>query len=1043
MNALATSMQPAVDAPAGEAYCFGDLRVLAGIDLLYKGNEVVPLEPRAVQVLRHLVRHAGRVVPKEELLDVVWPDAYVTDGVLKKAVSQVRRALDDPPQRSRFIETFHRRGYRFVAPVMVTRDVAGPRPAAVRSAPASPICEELDFDRLAGRGAEIEALRTEYRRALARRGTPLLVLGEAGIGKTQLSRHFQRWASQQEARCLFTRFSDYAGSRLAPGEVFLDLLRTAVGPIRPGSLREALAERFGVELPVELFEAPDGAAPRAVSTPEAEELSRRAAGAIAACFVALCREEQPLVLQLDDLQWADTPGLAVVSRLLVAAREEPLLLVAYARPAAGQAPGQGKEPFAGWLAALPDGRGFSSLLLEGLPEAGVREALSAILGCGPDEPEIAAEDLRRLHRLTGGNPYFLSELLRGLVAEGVLYRDGPAGAWRCGRLAGLRLPTTLATAAQARLAALDPDLRALLESAAVIGDELRVPTLTRVAGRPVVDVEALLGRALHAGALSTAQVSPGEDCRFRHTLVREVLYDGLSPWRRRELHQRTAAALEEVYAAELDRVTEALAAHWRAAGDLRRAFSRELRAAEAALGRWQWRDALAGAERAREDLASLQRTGAALPEAAERIALRTALGQSLAALGRAQEAEAALEAAAEEAGDAGDPRVLATVFFHLAAARVAQGRQAEARAASERALALFTAQGETRGRALAVAQLAGIRIAMGEYVAAAGTLGEELERLHLQPAHTARLAAVIGWAHALQGSFAEAVRLLGIAVADRRAAADPRGLASVLGRLQWAHLGRGEHRRALALVAEARACFAAAGDALGQARMEMSRGQILTARGLAVQGVEPLRRSAEALRAAGDVHCEAEALWLLGQALTELGRLDEACPLLTTALARVREVPDRDDEFRVSIDLARLRRLNRRPAEALELAAQGYEIAAALGCHDGEGRALAERAGARRALGQAQEALADAEEAVAILERCGSGETWRALHELALAQEPWQPALAVATLERAAALLAAVRADLDEADRPAFDEVRRPPFADLERLHGHRTVTSP
>ncbi len=100
-----------------ESFGFGPFRVLTGLDLLYRGEAIVPLEPRAVCVLRYLVRHAGRVIGKGELLDAVWPDTFVTEGVLKKAVSQIRRALGDPPQQSRFIETWHRRGYRFIAAV--------------------------------------------------------------------------------------------------------------------------------------------------------------------------------------------------------------------------------------------------------------------------------------------------------------------------------------------------------------------------------------------------------------------------------------------------------------------------------------------------------------------------------------------------------------------------------------------------------------------------------------------------------------------------------------------------------------------------------------------------------------------------------------------------------------------------------------------------------------------------------------------------------------------------------------------------------------
>jgi predicted ATPase/DNA-binding winged helix-turn-helix (wHTH) protein len=1013
-----------------EAYSFGELRVLTGLDLLFRGDHVVPLEPRAVRVLRHLVRNAGRVVAKEELLDEVWPDAFVTEGVLKKAVSQIRRALDDPPQQSRFVETYHRRGYRFIAPVERTLVTAPQTPAPVeRDGRAEERDQELDlerdldFDQLAGREAEMEGLRAEYRRALAGQSTPLLVLGEAGIGKTQLSRHLQAWAGRQGAVCLYARFFDYGGSRLAPAAVFLDLLQTALTLERPGELRATLESSLGVALPGELFDSSHGLAPAeplAVSSHEAAALSSRTAVAIASCFVALSRQ-MPLVLQLDDLHWADPFALDVVAHLLRATRGERLLLVAYARPAA---PG---EPLAEWTRAQAGFRGLCEIPLRGLGHEGLRQALAAILGYPEGEPEIADEDLRRLHRLTEGNPYFLTEVLRGLVADGIVHR-GPDGRWSCDRLRSLRLPATLATAARSFLQTLDTDLREILEPAAVLGDEIRISLLALVADRTPSDLEQILCHALQAGAVSTDQLSPGEDGRFRHTIVRQVLYDDLAPWRRRSFHARAARALEQLFASEPDRVSEALAAHHRAAGELLRSFAWDLRAARAALGRWQWREALAAAERARADAAELRRAGAAGPAPGDLIGLRIVLGQSLSVLGRAREAEIELETAAAAATDLGDESALASAFFHLAQARVAQGRQADARAASERALSLFTTQGDERSAAAVRSQLAGIRIAMGEYAAAAETLQSDA-------ALGASLAGPRGWALALQSRYAEAVRLLEMAAAERRAAEDASGLATILRRLQWAHLGRGDHARALEIGAEACACFRTAGDRLGLARVEMSLGQTLVAQGLAAKGLERLRRAAGELRSLGDIHCEAEALWLAGRALVELGRLDEARPLLEASLATVREVPDRDDEFRISIDLARLLRAEGHFEEAFATARSAQAIATDLGCREGAAWALIEVAFAQLGLGNRTEALAVAEEAVDILARTGSGELWRGLWVLGLAQETWSLRLAVATLERCENLLAAARVPLaSPADRRAAEEVRRAPVSDLHRL---------
>lgn len=100
-----------------EYLCFPPFHIGPDVDLLYRDETVVPLEPQAVRVLRYLAEHQGRVVSKDELLEAIWPDVFTTDGVLKKAVSQARRALCDDSKAARFIETYHRRGYRFIAAV--------------------------------------------------------------------------------------------------------------------------------------------------------------------------------------------------------------------------------------------------------------------------------------------------------------------------------------------------------------------------------------------------------------------------------------------------------------------------------------------------------------------------------------------------------------------------------------------------------------------------------------------------------------------------------------------------------------------------------------------------------------------------------------------------------------------------------------------------------------------------------------------------------------------------------------------------------------
>ena len=115
-DASQVSPAPAKDHARGEIV-FDRFRISPDVDVLYEGSDVVPLEPQAVRVLRYLAANHDRVVKKEELLEAVWPDVFTTDGVLKRAVSQARRALGDDAEQARFIETHHGRGYRFIAPV--------------------------------------------------------------------------------------------------------------------------------------------------------------------------------------------------------------------------------------------------------------------------------------------------------------------------------------------------------------------------------------------------------------------------------------------------------------------------------------------------------------------------------------------------------------------------------------------------------------------------------------------------------------------------------------------------------------------------------------------------------------------------------------------------------------------------------------------------------------------------------------------------------------------------------------------------------------
>src|SRR6476620_6237348 len=112
---------------------FGEFELDPAAGHLRGRSGPVALTPKSLALLEYLAARPGRLVPKQELLDAIWPGVFVADGGLKVCVREIRRALDDDARAARFVETAHRRGYRFIAPVRrvplenMTTSVQAPR----------------------------------------------------------------------------------------------------------------------------------------------------------------------------------------------------------------------------------------------------------------------------------------------------------------------------------------------------------------------------------------------------------------------------------------------------------------------------------------------------------------------------------------------------------------------------------------------------------------------------------------------------------------------------------------------------------------------------------------------------------------------------------------------------------------------------------------------------------------------------------------------------------------------------------------------------
>src|SRR5215471_19746884 len=132
---------------------FGPYRLDLANTVLWRGEQPVTLRRKTFALLAYLVQHAGQLVTKEDLFEAVWPGTVVSDGVLKTSMNELRKTLGETAKAAQWIATVHRRGYRFVAPVVEQPDTALPLPEAPPGLPPPPQAM-LSLPRLFPHGAE-------------------------------------------------------------------------------------------------------------------------------------------------------------------------------------------------------------------------------------------------------------------------------------------------------------------------------------------------------------------------------------------------------------------------------------------------------------------------------------------------------------------------------------------------------------------------------------------------------------------------------------------------------------------------------------------------------------------------------------------------------------------------------------------------------------------------------------------------------------------------------------------------------------------------
>jgi ABC-type oligopeptide transport system substrate-binding subunit/class 3 adenylate cyclase len=514
----------------------------------------------------------------------------------------------------------------------------------VRAAPGTARALAPDQTRLVGRERELERAHEVVDAAMAGSGRILFLTGEPGIGKSRLLAELRQHVesgSPERGRALWIEGRCVSYGESMPYWPFRDLLRSWIGVLADEpelrarvALRRNLDRLFGGTV-LEIYPYL-GALLGLGLEPEAQdrlaELSPEALQyrtfEVVRTLMSRLAQDGPVAIALEDLHWADATSLQLLERLMGDTEVSALLLVLTGRPERDH-PSWGVKESA--ERELP--HRTVEIALDALSGDAGRELLHALVG----EETLPADVEGRILEHADGNPFFLEELVRSLADAGALVRDD--GSWRFDHAVDVEVPPTVEKVILARIDRLEPEPRAALMAASVLGRQFGLPLLEALAGGNG-GVRGALTDLQRLDLVRESRRWPEPEYRFKHALIQEAAYRTLVNDERTRLHRKAADWLEATYAGREDEVAGLLAHHWLAAEDEDKAVTYLARAGDRARQEYALDEAIG---HYRELLPILERRGERRAVALVLFKLALALHMSL----RFGEANAAYQRAFE------------------------------------------------------------------------------------------------------------------------------------------------------------------------------------------------------------------------------------------------------------------------------------------------------------------------------------------------------------------------------------------------------------
>jgi class 3 adenylate cyclase/tetratricopeptide (TPR) repeat protein len=796
-------------------------------------------------------------------------------------------------------------------------DLVGVRPAGTGGPPLEPAGIDSPF---IGRDRELAILRASMAELRDGTGAVLILRAEPGVGKSRLiaearrrngadrvfwlegravsfGRHLSYWPFIEILKACFEIENTDTEAR-----AWQKLERAAHGLF--GARAREIVPYLATVLSLELT----GEHAQRVKLLDAQALGRQVFLSMHELFAALA-QRQPVLLVMEDWHWVDHSSVVLCEHLLPLAKSHAVTFWFATRAEPG-------EPAARVRAAVARGSGVpcQEISLAALGDEQSGALVDRLVGRGL--PEAVR---RQILTKADGNPFFIEEVVRALIADGTLVADQRGGSWRLARPVGaLALPDTVQGVIVARIDRLEEGVKTVLKLASVIGRSFFLRVLRAIAEAGDA-VDGAVGRLEDADLVRLRQQLPELEYVFKHALVQEAAYGSILGERRRAIHESVGQAIETLFGDRLDEFTALLAYHYALAEDWEKAQEYLFKAGDQA-GRMA-ADAEALEHYRRAEAAYAKVSGRELT-AFQRAVLGRKLGQAFYGVGRYEQAVEHFSRAlgllgvrypqtpggvsratlkylaahflrrlvpglARRARPAMDPSVAREISEICAALARMDYYIDSRRFALDGLIELYVGEGsgDELARVRGLATLGVVLDTFGLSRLARARVAEAAMLVRGHPVAIAGMAFVQGLFHWLAGSLDECGRSFEQATAGYEALGDIRAWANSAGCLFFVLYQRGDFAPAAKLAADIVRVGQDAGDTPAVCFGLQALGLLGLAMGPLDEAVAHLTRFRDLCIEISDVRRQRSAEGFLSKARLRQGRLNEAAASLGAGLA--------------------------------------------------------------------------------------------------------------------------------------------------------------